>query len=142
MCALKRLRSFIIVSLYISGSFYRGGTQRKFDRSENKTVFQPYSNLYAYSRTSTANARESNRREAPRAAEHGQTHRARLDGQTSEAETVDTGDERVAVGQGSRPRGRRGRERVCVCVCIATRAEPRKSHSVVERTRDEARASE
>ena len=33
----------------------------------------------------------SNRREAPRAAEHGQAHRARPDGEASEEETTDTG---------------------------------------------------
>ena len=79
----------------------------------------------------------SNHREAPRAAEHGQAHRARPDGQASEEETTDTGDELVAVGRGSRPREGEG-EREREYVCIATRAEPWKSHSVVERTRRDA----
>ena len=63
--------------------------------------------------------------EAPRAAEHGQAHRARPDGDASQEETTDTGDEPVAVGRGSQPEGKeRGRERERECVCIATRAEP------------------
>ena len=89
--------------------------------------------------TAMGEAMESNRREAPRAAVHGQTHRARLDGQTSEAETVDSGDERVAVGQGSRPRGRRGRERERECVCMysnESRATGKSQRSREDKRRD------
>jgi hypothetical protein len=58
----------------------------------------------------------SNYREAPRAAEHGQTRRARPGGDASQEDTTDTGDEPVAVG--ARWKGERERE------YIATRAEP------------------
>jgi hypothetical protein len=45
-------------------------------------------------------------------AEHGQARRARPDGDASQEETTDTGDEPVAVGCGSQPEGNeRERER-------------------------------
>ena len=53
----------------------------------------------------------SNHREAPRAAEHGQARRARPDGDASQEETTDTGDEPVAVGCGTPEGKERERER-------------------------------